>query len=467
MRAVNPLKGTLVPLCPAVWGGLCACVVLAAPPIVPLGTPLYSFDQASPSVAGAFVNPNDVLMLNLPYPSPVITGAMLGLGQPGDDLDALSGGNGFWNAQTVFAIRFSVTRASTGDVPIPETLVTANVPYNVMDQAGRGHQAGDEYMTLRLFSLSAMYQARDQSLNNHTMVNNNYDEGGSDFAGRPETHGSSMTVGQPQDNVDALASVDASAVLYYSATSNSPSLAVLPGSGNPSGARVFRYFAGIIGVFASPADLGLLNADDIDGLVVFDFNQDGLFNGSDRVLFSLTPGSPSGALIPGASANHAADVFLAIPGVSPKVFAAASSIGLAGGLDDIDALEVYPCEVAITCAATHGIRRIKGDFNNDGNVDNDDLDEFDGCYRGEGEPYEPGCEPGDFDEDEDIDCMDGKRFVLAWTAEGEAGVPQACANVIPTVSQWGVVVLGLVLLCAASLILRRVGPSGHSHVRNM
>ncbi len=428
---------------------------MGAPPNTPLPSPLYSFDLLSPAVMNTFVEADDVLALNLPYPIPVVFAGSLGLGAAGDDLDALSGGNKFFSSQVTFALRFSVTRESTGNVPPEPGLVALSLPYNVMDQAGRGHQAGDEFLSLRLFNLSGPVGRAAASLDNHTMVKNNYDEGGSDYAARPETHARSMAVGQPQDNVDALASVDAGAAMFYSATSNSPSLGSLPGSANPSGAHIFRLALAQISIYASYAQLGLQPTDDVDAIVIFDANADGVFNGSDRILFSLTPASPSLAVIPGAGANGAADVFIAAPGQAAQLFTTALSLGLAGENDDIDALEILICVDATTCASAHGIRSVQGDFDDDGDVDDSDLETFDGCYRGQGQPYEPGCEFGDFDSDDDIDCNDGQRFVLAWSGAGAPGVPSACRGSIPTVSEWGAVTMALLMAVAGSLLLRR------------
>lgn len=344
-----------------VFGGVLGLVfiassILGAPPVEPLGTPLYSFDQASPSVLSGAVNSTDVLTLNLPYPKAVISRTELGLAAAGDELDALSGGNPHFSPLSTFGFRFSVTRATTGDVPVDPSMLLMNIPYNVMDQAGRGHQAGDEFMSMRVYTIANGEAPKPDARDNNTMVNNNYDEGGSDFAGRPETSATTMTVGQPQDNVDALANVDATAAIFYSASSASPSLATLPGSTNPSGARIYRLFAGTISVYASPADLGLLQADDIDAMVVFDLNVDGVFNQQDTVLFSLTPGSPSVNVIPGVSANGGADIFIAKVAAAPKVFVPAARLGLAGPSDDLDALEILKCHQPGTCSALHAIR---------------------------------------------------------------------------------------------------------------
>lgn len=429
--------------------------VLAAPPTKPLPSPFFSFDLSSPAVANSFVEADDILTLNLPYPVPVIPAAALGLGATGDDLDALSGDHPAFSSETHFAIRFSVTRESTGNVPPDPVLVNESVPYNVMDQAGRGHQAGDEYLTLRNFTLQGPLAGRGSTPDNNTMVNNNYDEGGSDFAARPETHANSV-VAEPQDNVDALADLDVSAVAYYSATSTSPSLSSLPGSATPSGASIFCMRVGVISMYASYAQLGLQQADDIDAIIVFDFEANDVFNGADRILFSLTPGSPSLATIPGVTISGAADVFIAAPGQPPALFAPAASLGLASLADDVDALEILVMNSTSSGSSitAFAIRLLPGDFDGDADVDSQDLESFDDCYRGQGQSYDLGCEPGDFDGDSDIDCRDGSAFMSAWTAPESPGIPTPCRASIPTVSQWGVLILALAVMAAGSIVSR-------------
>ena len=112
------------------------------------------------------------------------------------------------------------------------------------------------------------------------------------------------------------------------------------------------------GLYVSSLDLGLHQCDDIDGMIVFDTNADGLFNGTDQILFSLTPDSPSLTTIPGASTTGAAaDVFLMSPGAEgPTLFASAADLGLGHPDDNIDALDYTPCDDPDTCAAAHGIR---------------------------------------------------------------------------------------------------------------
>lgn len=56
-----------------------------------------------------------------------------------------------------------------------------------------------------------------------------------------------------------------------------------------------------------------------------------------------------------------------------------------------------------------------GDFDDDGDVDSTDFENFQACFGGPDVQVGPACKPGDFDDDGDIDCDDWNGFVLAWT----------------------------------------------------
>jgi hypothetical protein len=147
-----------------------------------------------------------------------------------------------------------------------------------------------------------------------------------------------------------------------------------PGDGNPPV------------LYASFSAMGLVLADEIDALVVFDLTGPFTFDPGDRILFSLAPGSPSLGTIPGASpVGGAADVFLRRSGVAGiNVFASADSLGL-GGLpdrDNIDALGFRPCNDAEQCALDHGIRRLYFDCDNNGEIDLVDTGCFGACLLG-------------------------------------------------------------------------------------
>ncbi|MCH8148248.1 MAG: IPTL-CTERM sorting domain-containing protein, partial [Planctomycetes bacterium] len=61
---------------------------------------------------------------------------------------------------------------------------------------------------------------------------------------------------------------------------------------------------------------------------------------------------------------------------------------------------------------------------------------------------------GDFDADGDVDCLDATAFSDAQTISPTSPPPAECV-VIPAVSEWGLIVLALLTLAAASVILMR------------
>ena len=110
----------------------------------------------------------------------------------------------------------------------------------------------------------------------------------------------------------------------------------------------------------------------------------------------------------------------------------------------------------VTPAELVGLHVAPGDFDADGDVDLTDFAQFEICFTGPGGALVPGCEPGDFDGDNDIDCDDWAQFVLAWTDPGQPPqLPQCAVQAIPAVSQWGSASMGLLLLTAATIVLRR------------
>ena len=70
---------------------------------------------------------------------------------------------------------------------------------------------------------------------------------------------------------------------------------------------------------------------------------------------------------------------------------------------------------------------LRGDFDDDGDVDADDRDQFIACFTGpDGGPLGPECTRGDFDWDDDIDCDDWGGFLLAWTEPGDPPEFETC-----------------------------------------
>jgi hypothetical protein len=97
-----------------------------------------------------------------------------------------------------------------------------------------------------------------------------------------------------------------------------------------------------------------------------------------------------------------------------------------------------------------------GDFDGDGDIDLSDHDAFTVCFTGpDAGPIADGCAPGDFDADDDIDCRDWAVFTLTWTGPGDPQPFPRCHPSIPTLSDWGILVLALVLTCAGSIVFSR------------
>ncbi len=345
---------------------VCPQFALAARPCQPLPAPLYSFDVNSPSVLDITdqVTASALLILVDPDATIDIPGNQIGLNDPADDIDALAT-NSLIQTGTSFVILFSVSRSTTGGAVVNAALGAANVPYNVADQAGKGQAAGDQYMSLKLFT-SAGPNGQRGTLDNNTLSRNQYNEGGTGFGADPPIGAAATNfVAVPEDNVNAMFDPGAPTGplgVFISASELSPSLGLFPGVNLPGGADIIfepdvRDGVATPNLFATATDLGLTNVDDIDGLVVIDDGVPGVFDASDIVLFSLTPTSPSLGTIVGANAvNPAADVFIARSGTQPTLFASAASLGLQNAGDDIDALDISLCTDALACAGLSGIR---------------------------------------------------------------------------------------------------------------
>ncbi len=351
----------------------------AEAPIDPLPVPDYSFDLLSCSVDGGLVDAGDVLNVDFPDPNILLDSEMLGLFSTDDDLNALSAGNPSVDLEQTFALLFSVHAATVGVTPPDPALIELHVPYNVTDQATRGHAAGDQFMSTRLFTRSGVHGG---AISNNVLNRNNYDEGGTDFSAQPPTSAYEYPQDDLLDVVDATARLDRVEwpliYVYFSLTPTSPSLEELPIYSVPSGADIFynsNPFAWApTDLYAAHDHLQLDEDDDIDALIVFDDNDNGWYDGTDQVLFSLAPGSPSLDTIPGASdQGAAADVFSVTYDQAPILFAAAAEFGLGDQQDNLDALDFVFCDDALFCAAQHGIRSIRGDLDGDCDVDLADL----------------------------------------------------------------------------------------------
>jgi len=360
-----------------------AAAGLADPPEQILDAPFYSFDADSPTVQADIGIHADDILAKAPNPAPpnvAVDGVNLGLGQMGDEIDALSSANaGFPNSQE-FLLLFSIDRASVANAPPHPLLVAENVLYNALDQAARGHGSGDQFMSLDMFTRAGGPASRSAAARvpaTSVQTKNQYNEGGSDFGGEPKDGSARPNGPIPQDNVVSMMLTGRSGgglgEVYFSVTRDSPSLAMLPGDGGELANGAYIFFnpdalnpGSESVVFASSTDLGLDPNDDIDAMIVFDTDGNGIFNNPiDHVLFSLAHASPSLVTIPGASAaSPAAHVFQVGAGsASPSVFALAENMGLGNPLDNVDALDYVVCVIEnepnpteFDCALQYGIR---------------------------------------------------------------------------------------------------------------
>ena len=62
------------------------------------------------------------------------------------------------------------------------------------------------------------------------------------------------------------------------------------------------------------------------------------------------------------------------------------------------------------------------------------------------------------DGDGDVDCDDWDTFKLAWTAGGDPPPLNQCDNGIPTVSEWGLIAMLLLILAVGSVVFLRRRP---------
>ena len=119
----------------------------------------------------------------------------------------------------------------------------------------------------------------------------------------------------------------------------------------------------------------------------------------------------------------------------------------------VTALEFDPDEwILRTAAVSVAYEETPGDFDGDLDVDSADFTTFEQCFTGSGVVLGPGCEPGDFDDDQDIDCADWARFKQLWMEAGASPILEVCDGAIPTVTEWGMVVMLLLLLAIGTIV---------------
>ncbi len=366
----------------------------------PLPTPHFSVDVGSPLTG---VLPDAASgVLQKPGPFVALGGADFALVSPVDDIDGMSYNRaGALPAGDAFLLLFGVDGATIGGAPPDPDLAASGRIFNVTDQAAHGQAAGDLYLSLGEFTRTSRRGPQRGGTSTSTLAANQGDTGGVDMDLSPEKSATQQHSTKSEiDNSDATAYPPAptrgayAGHLFISVTTGSPSLPALPGDPSlASGADIFLHDPDSgepLELYAAAADLGLMDTvlgDDIDGMIVFDENQQGVFDQNDQVLFSLARNSPSlnnGQYSP-------ADLFMAqfgAPGFT--LFASAIELGLAEATDNIDCLELVPSEGdPVSQVFDHAIFVVwPGDHDKDGTLTDNDCAAFPSCYSGDGTPYD-------------------------------------------------------------------------------
>ena len=228
-----------------------------------------------------------------------------------DDLDALSFGNDLGPGTSAFL--FSVAPGSVGVAGSGVTGQTGCTP---------PQPQADEFS-------SARNGTNALALDGDGIAN-----------GCPVATGLGLIEQPNSDNLDAISGDPPTAIdhdgnglldeaVFFSLGAGSPSLTSL-GRGP---ADILWTVGFLPGLYASAAQLGLQAGDDVDGLCLADRGGSAVYEpGTDTVLFSLTPGSPS------LSPLGAGGATLLAPG--PKVAVRPWELGLQW-TDDVDALRCY------------------------------------------------------------------------------------------------------------------------------
>ncbi len=385
--------------------------VTAENPLIP---PLFSIDLDSPEVTGGFLLAGDVLWPggDPSLPEIVIAAENLSLHHPADDVDALALGALGVGWEDTFVAIFSVDRAAVGAVPPDPNLVALGFPFNVQDQAAKDQAASDAFMSLFLLNRFGPLRLKGSRAANNTLVINGGDAGGVDFHLHPAGLSPSLPnpPGSPQSNVNGAAGTQPPPPkgalddrvgrqpphepILFSVSASSPSLFdMLPGTG--SGADIYIDFdpnhPASEFLYVEPSLLGLMPADDIDAMIVFESGDFVFVPGEDQVVFSLTPDSPSlgGVFGPG-------DLLSSWGGGFFEPYCPAVLLGLEPTHDNLNMLDYVPCVDVLSCVRDWaiGYHPCTGDINGDGEVDLADLAILLSCYGScEGEPgYVPAAD---------------------------------------------------------------------------
>ncbi|HWM91227.1 MAG TPA: hypothetical protein VN493_10700 [Thermoanaerobaculia bacterium] len=294
-----------------------------------------SIDRTSPSIGGCgfVVTPAHVYRLVPPGGGCDVGGAgpqvevrppSYGLGAM-DNIDAVSA-NTATSPKLRYYLVFSGDRASVGQ---------AGTPFSV--EAAGNQAASDLFRTLLTTGSPAAAMGGGGICGAASAVPPPH------FLHRNQTDFNlirSVTAGVIQDNIDGI-ELDVLDITpdqfhdfdtYLSLDAASPAL----GGGSPAMIFFAPVGAGAIFAYAFPGQLGLMFADDIDSLVVWDRGVLGVADPAlDIVLFSLAPGSPTLAAIGGSPA----DIFVSNLTGAFCLYVPFNQLGLLPA-DNVDGLDV-------------------------------------------------------------------------------------------------------------------------------
>jgi hypothetical protein len=350
--------------CAVCAGGSAVIWLVAAPAMAQQGT--YGVENGGPSgLSGSTVYTSD---------GEAGGGDGMSLTSPSDELDDFSAATD----PDDMLLCVSVDPASVGVGGGPRIPI-----FNVFDQAQKHQVPGDTFYTTEAFNRNTGILPPPASMgrfNNALSLNQSPEYfGGLDYDLLPRASPEvSVPLGTRADNIDGrdLARPDGTAPpLYFTVSSDSPSLDQLPnGPAGPSGANIFFdpniRVRGNERLFVSFVTLGLVSGDDITGLSIWDDNRDGIFNGTDRVLFTLRRGSPTLERLQ----RSAADILTVRTNGTLQVFAFAQQIGLRQGdaVDSIRAVRLLNGSAEFTI--NHDVRQVCAvDLNQDGVVNVSDF----------------------------------------------------------------------------------------------
>jgi hypothetical protein len=366
---------------------VCACASLSASSTAfgaysqhPIPAPFITIDEFSPSVLSGDFTPADVL--EAPPPNVAIPPSFLGI-TPLDDLNSFSFGAGPMPGET-FGVLFSVNRGQfSGEAPDP-VLADLGYIYNAFQQAELNQAASDMFLGTALFDLDGQVPGKAfPDPDNNVLARDGADAGGTDFGLAPHDVDVDDPSSGPQDNVNGMGNgpgtLGASfGVIHFTLKTGSPSLTTFLGiGGSESGADIYlvrQDQPGVVDVYAIAEQLGLMPGDDIVSMIVVrqpgkDGKYRSQFGPGDRVIFSLSPNSPTLDVTPLDASDLIASDF---PGVLSK-WADGNELGLEGDAV-LSALTFIPTEDIQQLVLDAGIRiGVPGDLDGDGDVDLSDL----------------------------------------------------------------------------------------------